>query len=128
MADELGKQIDLHPRRRAVIAPRRFAAPRHGTVVAGIRHRGQHRRVDLGGKNPVELQMNEGLFNQGRTLDGAGQMIDEPAAHEWQALAQPTSSVPAKKNAISMAAFSAESEPWTELASMDSAKSLRIVP
>src|SRR3954452_6497009 len=33
-----------------------------------------------------------------------------------------------KKNAISCAAFSGESEPCTELASIDSAKSLRIVP
>ena len=35
---------------------------------------------------------------------------------------------PAKKNAISVAAFSALSEPCTELASMLSAKSLRMVP
>ena len=37
-------------------------------------------------------------------------------------------STPAKQNAISVRAFSGLSEPCTELASMLSAKSLRIVP
>lgn len=42
--------------------------------------------------------------------------------------AQPTISIPAKKKAISRSAVSALSEPCTELASIDSAKSLRMVP
>src|SRR4029453_2753277 len=42
--------------------------------------------------------------------------------------AQPTSSVPLKKKPISILALSAESEPCTELASIDSANSLRMVP
>src|SRR5690606_6847076 len=36
---------------------------------------------------------------------------------------QPTISIPAKKKAISAFALSGESEPWTELASIDSPKS-----
>jgi nucleotidyltransferase/DNA polymerase involved in DNA repair len=43
-------------------------------------------------------------------------------------LAQPTSSIPAKKYAISSAAVSGASEPWTEFSPFDSANSLRIVP
>ena len=42
--------------------------------------------------------------------------------------AQPTISISLKKYLISIAAFSGESEPCTELASIDSAKSLRMVP
>src|SRR4051812_50142544 len=41
---------------------------------------------------------------------------------------QPTMSRSRKKNLISLAAVSAASEPCTELASIDSANSLRIVP
>src|SRR5262249_8564193 len=41
---------------------------------------------------------------------------------------QPTISLGWKKKAISVLSFSGESEPCTELASIDSAKSLRIVP
>src|SRR4051812_29105400 len=40
----------------------------------------------------------------------------------------PTISSGLKKKSISIAAFSALSEPWTLFASIDSAKSLRIVP
>ena len=45
-----------------------------------------------------------------------------------RAAAHPTMSTSAKKNAISRAAVSGASLPCTELASIDSAKSLRIVP
>jgi hypothetical protein len=41
---------------------------------------------------------------------------------------QPTSSRPLKKKAISMAAFSSLSEPWTALRPLLSAQSLRTVP
>ena len=57
----------------------------------------------------------------------AGAVTCRAMAAAWAAR-QPTISVPAKKNAISLAAFSALSEPCTELASMPSAKSLRMVP
>lgn len=53
---------------------------------------------------------------------------EAPALRTGAGWRQPTISLPEKNCAISTAAFSTLSEPWAELASMDSANSLRMVP
>src|SRR5690606_33603413 len=70
---------------------------------------------------------------RGDRLAGGGHAGDRlQSGHVFDLLLQcaqrDTTSVAAKKYATSMAAFSTESEPWAALASMDSAKSARMVP
>src|SRR5690606_23710735 len=96
------------------------------------------RELRVGNRREVER-----VDDQRRRVDAAEARGDaavdcvvvEPCAFPAQAAdqaepahRQPTISSGLKKNAISILAFSSLSEPWTELASMPSAKVLRIVP
>ena len=74
--------------------------------------------VDTGWRTRCRLQGDPLFRTSGQRHTGTEQQRPD----------QPTISVPAKKYAISRAAEAGLSEPWTELASMFSANSLRIVP
>ncbi len=118
------------------------AAPRAGPNPTGFRRTTARPSRFSGGaaRDTDRFFTNDGCRNKPsrcrlivkvRLIPGdAGLALTVPSdgAARRPAPAQPTISVPAKKKAISVAAFSALSDPWTELASMLSANSARTVP
>jgi hypothetical protein len=77
MANVFGEKIDLRAGRFSIgSAAARLAFARHGPVILGDRHRFDHLRVEVIGKNAVELQMMKGRVVCMRRLDGIDDKLD----------------------------------------------------
>ena len=80
VAGEFGKQVDLHPCRRAVLANVALVAPGQRPVVGRVRHVGDHRGVDVVGKHAVKLEMKERRLDRAARPDvgddGGDQVAD----------------------------------------------------
>ena len=77
VTDVFGKQVDLDPRRGAVLAEIAAAAPRQRPIVRGLGHRRDHLGVDVVGKHPVEFEMIEGLLDHARGPDIGSDRVDQ---------------------------------------------------
>src|SRR5689334_10573995 len=65
VADEFGKQIDLHACRLGIVA---LAAAGHWPVIGGIRHTSEHFLIYVTRENPVEFEMIKGRLNKPRRI------------------------------------------------------------
>ena len=77
MANVFGKKIDLHPRGRPVRPGAALAAAGHRPVFRRNRQRMQHRRINVVGKDPVELEMMERAPHDPCGADALCDVVDQ---------------------------------------------------